>query len=61
MEFIELGNLEDNLKGVPWKEQDIKETTQQLLEGLKIMHENGIAHRNLSPWVLSNRIILPIQ
>ncbi|KAI1775434.1 kinase-like protein [Hypoxylon cercidicola] len=49
MEYIELGDLEHNLKDRLWKEMDIRETTKQLLNGLKIMHDNGIIHRDLKP------------
>ncbi|KAI1206481.1 kinase-like protein [Annulohypoxylon truncatum] len=49
MEYVEYGNLEQNLGRGPWKEKDIKETTRQLLNGLKIMHDHGIVHRDLKP------------
>ncbi|KAI1097222.1 kinase-like protein [Jackrogersella minutella] len=49
MEYVEHGDLEKNLNGDRWDEEDIKATAQQLLDGLKIMHDNGIAHRDFKP------------
>ncbi|KAI1473821.1 kinase-like protein [Daldinia eschscholtzii] len=49
MEYIELGDLEHCIGIGRWAEKAIKETTKQILEGLKIMHQEGIAHRDLKP------------
>ncbi|OTB19818.1 hypothetical protein K445DRAFT_303478 [Daldinia sp. EC12] len=49
MEYIELGDLEHCIGVSRWAEKAIKETTKQILEGLKIMHQEGIAHRDLKP------------
>lgn len=51
MEYIELGNLEQSLARRRWDETDIKATATQLLNGLKVMHGEGIAHRDLKPQV----------
>lgn len=48
MEYFDLGTLNiymtDDLK-----EQDAQSIALQLLEGLKIMHEEGFTHRDLKP------------
>ena len=59
MEYMPSGDLESNLLdleslteyrlAIP--EEDIKEITSQILEGLKIMHAEGFAHRDLKPKV----------
>ena len=59
MEYIRGGDLEANLldlessskhrPAIP--EEDIREITSQILEGLKIMHAEGFAHRDLKPKV----------
>lgn len=71
MEYIPLGDLESNLqeleksrhteydtegktKGVLSKEE-VKDITTQILEGVKIMHTEGFAHRDLKPQVRSLR------
>jgi serine/threonine protein kinase len=36
------------------KEKDAKVISQQLLEGLMIMHEKGFTHRDLKPQVILN-------
>lgn len=52
MEYIEFGDLEECIGNSRWNEKDIKETTRQILEGLQIMHHEGIAHRDLKPQVI---------
>ena len=59
MEYMRGGDLEASLldlessttnrPAIP--EDDIKEMTSQILEGLKIMHAEGFAHRDLKPKV----------
>ena len=59
MEYMRGGDLEANLldleslteHGPAILEEDIKEITSQILEGLKIMHAEGFAHRDLKPKV----------
>jgi serine/threonine protein kinase len=59
MEYMPGGDLEANLlhleslkeHGLAIPEEDIKEIASQLLEGLKIMHAEGFAHRDLKPKV----------
>jgi serine/threonine protein kinase len=60
MEYICNGDLEACLldleslttNGLAIPEKDIKEITSQILEGLKIMHAEGFAHRDLKPKVI---------
>lgn len=58
MEYMPLGDLEHNLQeienspthtGPPLSEEEVQEITRQILEGLKIMHAEGFAHRDLKP------------
>jgi calcium/calmodulin-dependent protein kinase I len=59
MEYMPGGDLEANLldlessmeHGLAIPEEDIKEITSQILEGLKIMHVEGFVHRDLKPKV----------
>jgi serine/threonine protein kinase len=58
MEYMPLGDLEQNDReiekspthtGPPFLEEETQEVTRQILEGLKIMHAEGFAHRDLKP------------
>lgn len=60
MEYMPLGDLEHNIQeieisstrtGPPLPEEEIQEIARQVLEGLKIMHVEGFAHRDLKPQV----------
>jgi serine/threonine protein kinase len=59
MEYMRGGDLEANLldlessteNGPAIPEEDVKDITSQILEGLKIMHAEGFAHRDLKPKV----------
>ncbi|KAF8241875.1 kinase-like protein [Wilcoxina mikolae CBS 423.85] len=48
MEYFQYGDLKRYLIN-PWTETNAKITTTQLLEGLIIMHNLGITHRDLRP------------
>jgi hypothetical protein len=53
MEYIagrDLGHALEN--DGSWNEDDTKTTITQILEGLKVMHGTGIAHRDLKPEVV---------
>jgi serine/threonine protein kinase len=47
--LLELEGSTEQKPAIP--EEDIKEITSQILEGLKIMHAEGFAHRDLKPKV----------
>ncbi|KAF8544328.1 kinase-like domain-containing protein [Trichophaea hybrida] len=53
MDYIELGNLSncESLRTIKRQhaENNIKTVAKQLSEGLKIMHDKGIAYRDLNP------------
>lgn len=49
MEYFECGDLGQLIKDDDLSENDIKSVATQLLEGLKIMHENNFCHRDLKP------------
>ena len=50
MEYLELGDLEAYLT-YKFKESEVLCISRQILEGLKFMHDNGFAHRDLKPRV----------
>lgn len=52
MEYVEHGDLERYLnKYAPKAKSEVKEITRQLLEGLVVLHERHICHRDLKPQV----------
>lgn len=53
MEYLPLGDLEDNVLAVggSMKEEEVREIAVQVLEGLRIMHLENFAHRDLKPKV----------
>jgi len=50
MEYFPLGTL-DKFIGEDLQEEDARVISAQLLEGLKIMHDEGFTHRDLKPQV----------
>lgn len=50
MEYIEYGDLSEYIKDGRAK-PDAKKITRQILEGLEVLHEKGICHRDLKPQV----------
>ena len=57
MEYFPLGDLESCLIS-PIPEEEARQITFQILEGLLFMHENGFAHRDLKPTVsISSNLI----
>ncbi|CAI7618663.1 unnamed protein product [Penicillium pancosmium] len=58
MEYLELGDLLDYLDEKPaLPESQAQEITFQILEGLKMMHENEFTHRDLKPKANQNILI----
>jgi serine/threonine protein kinase len=54
MEFFELGDLSDYMASAPpLPEVEAQEITFQVLEGIRYMHQNEFAHRDLKPGVSS--------
>lgn len=53
MEYIVFGNLEENVnaRGGLLTEVEIRGIAAQILEGLEIMHNEGLVHRDLKPKV----------
>lgn len=56
MEYIEKGDLETNLAPTSGKvsEAEAREISGQILLGLKFMHAESFAHRDLKPQVSSH-------
>lgn len=51
MEYIEHGDLSRYLRTSPDARLNAREITKQLLEGLEVLHEKKICHRDLKPQV----------
>lgn len=49
MEYMEYGDLNGYIKDLRLVE--VKEVTRQVLEGLEVLHGEGICHRDLKPAV----------
>ena len=55
MEYCELGDFQSYLSSTPpLPEIQAQEITFQTLEGVRYMHENEFAHRDLKPAVRSD-------
>jgi len=50
MEYLEEGDLTKHIS-VPLLQETVRNISKQVLEGLKVMHEKGIAHRDIKPAV----------
>ena len=53
MEYFPLGDLQSHMSETeePLAEREVQQISFQILEGLKFMHENGFAHRDIKPAV----------
>jgi serine/threonine protein kinase len=51
MEYLEGGDLQRYIGRDVFPETEALAISRQLLEGLKFMHRNGFAHRDLKPKV----------
>ena len=50
MEYLPEGDLTKHV-GSPLPQNTVQPISKQILEGLKVMHQKGIAHRDLKPAV----------
>ncbi|KAG0133638.1 kinase-like domain-containing protein [Tuber indicum] len=48
MEYLEEGDLTKHI-GTPLPQETVRNISKQILEGLEVMHQQGIAHRDLKP------------
>ncbi|PUU79036.1 kinase-like domain-containing protein [Tuber borchii] len=48
MEYLKEGDLSKHI-GLPLLQETVQRISTQILEGLKVMHQQGIAHRDLKP------------
>ena len=54
MEYLEEGDLSKYISTLaPLPQETIKTISKQILEGLKVMHQEGITHRDIKPAVLA--------
>ena len=50
MEYLPKGDLTKYI-GLPLRQGTVQTISKQILEGLKVMHQKGMAHRDLKPAV----------
>ena len=50
MEYFKEGDLSKHT-GRPLPQETVQNISKQILEGLKVIHQHGIAHRDLKPSV----------
>ena len=51
MEYLEEGDLTKHIH-TPLPQETVQSISKQILEGLEVMHQQGMAHRDLKPAVL---------
>jgi serine/threonine protein kinase len=57
MEYFENGDLARHILAIS-TEDEVRKITTDLLDGLRIMHAEGFAHRDLKPQVSSQLILI---
>ena len=50
IEYLAEGDLTKHI-GAPLLQETVRNISKQIFEGLKVMHQQGIAHRDLKPAV----------
>jgi len=50
MEYLQEGDLTKHI-GTPLLQETVRNISKQILEDLKVMHQQGIAHQDLKPAV----------
>ena len=50
MEYLDEGDLSKHI-GMPLPRETVQNISKQILEGLRVMHQQGITHRDLKPAV----------
>ena len=54
MEYLPEGDLTKHISTLaPLPQETVKKMTKQILKGLRVMHQEGITHRDIKPAVLS--------
>ena len=52
MEYLEAGDLTNHISA-PLPQETVQTISKQILEGLNVMHQEGITHRDIKPAVLN--------
>ena len=60
MEYLPEGDLTKHI-GSPLPQATVQTISKQILDGLKVMHQMGIAHRDLKPAVRTLSLKFPLD